>query len=181
MFDKLVELFVDSIKLFRLFIVIQPYEKGVIVRLGKFRRISEPGVVWVIPFGIDEVFASPAYFQTMTIGPQSLVTKDGREIVVSTLVTHFVGDHEKHFITISGGEQAIEDTAYGVVARFTMERTWDELHSEGVSRELTTLMRQAIDDYGVKVKRAQIIDLTRSRSIRLIQHIGNKLAVATKE
>lgn len=180
MFDKLVEFVIDSIKLFRVFIVIQEYEKGVVLRFGRYRKVAEPGLQWVIPFGVDEVFSSPAFIQTMKIGPQSLVTHDGKQVVVSALVTHFVEDHKKHLLTISGGEQAIEDTAYGVLARFVMEQDWDALHAVDASRELTTKMRQATDDYGVKVKRAQIIDLTISRSIRLIAHEMNNLRVDTK-
>lgn len=181
MFDKLIDLVIDSIKLFRVFVVIPEFEKGVILRFGKYRAVKDPGIAWIIPLGVDEVYSSPAYIQTMTIGPQSLVTKDGREIVVSTLVTHYVDKHDVHLLSVQGGEQAIEDTAYGVVAKFVMEQTWQELTGDDTSTRLTNKMRLSVDDYGVKVKKAQIIDLTKSRSLRLIQHVGNKLAVAAKE
>ena len=170
MFDKLIDLIISSIKLFRLFVVIREFERGVILRFGKFRKVAEPGIAWICPLGVDCVYDSPAYVLTMIVGPQSLNTKDNKEVVVSVLVTYLVFDHKLHLISIQGQEQSIEDISYGVVAKFVMDRTWDELLHEDVSKELTKQMRQRADDYGVKVKNAQIVDFTKSRSIRLISH-----------
>ena|ERR1700674_4696817 len=170
MFDKLVELLIDSIKLFRLFVTIHAFEAGVVLRFGKFHRVVGPGLVWIWPFDVDEVYFAPTHILTMVIGPQSLTTKDGKQVVVSTMITHFVKDPKLYLLTIQGSESAVEDTAYGVVAKFVMDRSWDDLMHEDLTKELTQKMRQRADDYGVSVKQAQIIDLTPSRSIRLIQH-----------
>lgn len=183
MFDKLIDLLIQSIKLFRLFVIVREFERGVVLRWGRYVRVKEPGLLWVLPFGVDAVLESPAYVQTMRIGPQSLMTKVGedgrrRTVVVSTLITFLVEDHKKFILLIQGGETAIEDTAYGVVAEFVMKRTYEELLAEDVAKELTLRMRQGADDYGVKVKSAKIIDLTESRSLRLISHDPTKLAAA---
>jgi len=174
MFDKLIELIINFIHLFRVFVTVPQYDRGCILRLGKFKKVVEPGPSWVIPLGIDVLYPIPNYVQTMIVGPQSLVTTDNIEVVVSTLISFYVKDPEKFLVTIEGGDNVIEDTTYGVVSKLVMGSSWSQLREDDVPRKLTERMRANADKYGVGIKSAQLVDLTRARSIRLVSHPANK-------
>src|SRR5436190_17142174 len=123
MFDKLIELIVQFIHLFRIYTTVKQFDRGVVLRLGKFHRVVEPGPVWLIPMAVDSVWDIPNYIQTMIVGPQSIITSDNVEVVVSTLISFFVKDPKKFLITIEGGDNVIEDTAYGVVSAIVTRNT----------------------------------------------------------
>ncbi len=166
--DKLIDLLVGWIKLLRLFVIVPPYESVIMLRWGKVHRNRPGGLHWVIPFDVDRPHIIPKYLQTMIVGPQSLATKDNVEIVVSTLVTFQVTNDVTYFISINGGEQAISDIAHGIVAKYVMEHTWTQLRDGEMERILVTRMRARGVQYGVRIATTQIVDLTRSRSYRII-------------
>lgn len=168
MFDKLVDLLITWVKLLRIFVVCPPYEMIVITRFGTVHRIKGPGGAhWIIPFDVDEVYGVPMFLQTMVIGPQSLQTKDGIEVVVRTLVSFTVEDSKKYLITIQGGEQAIQDTAYGIVAKYIRAHTWEDLKDPETERRLLKDMRARAKKYGVEVQDTQLTDLTKAKTFRI--------------
>jgi len=177
MFDRLIDLIVQFINLFRFFCVIRDFEGGCILRLGKFHRMARRGWNWMIPFDIEECFFTTIVPETMIIGPQSLVTKDGKQVIASTVVTFKVIDPKTFLLEISGALQTMEDASYGAIATTIMTRTWQELCEMDISNEAAKAIRKQAKRYGVEVIQAQIADLTLSRSIRLIQEHPNKFSI----
>lgn len=174
MFDKLVDLLVSSLRLFQCFTVIPAYGGGVILRLGVFHRMAGPGFHWLWPFRIEDALSTNVVPETMIVGPQSLTTKDGVPLVISTIVTFSVDDVKKYLLEIEGASHVIEDAAYGIVAQLIMEHTWHELISMNMPNELSKDTRRQAKRYGVYVLQVQIADFTRSRSIRLISAHANQ-------
>lgn len=171
MFDKLVDLLVQFIHLFFIATVVQQYAGGVILRFGKFHRIVEPGFHWMWPFRIEEALTINVVPETMPVGPQSLTTKDGVSVIISTVTTFRIVDVKTFLLEIEGAGQVIEDAVYGIVAAFVMERTWAELQAIELANELSKIVRRKAKVYGVEIITVQIADWTRSRSLRLMQQV----------
>lgn len=171
MLDKLVELVSQFLHLFQFFTVVPCYGSGVILRFGKFHRMAAPGFHWMWPFRIEVCMSTNVVPETMPVGPQSLTTKDGTAVVISSVVTFQIDDVKKFLLEIEGAGQVIEDATYGIVAQFVMAHTWAELVAEGMdmANELSKAVRRNARKYGVDVMTVQIADFTRSRSFRLMQ------------
>lgn len=173
MFDKLVELFIQFIELFQFFFVVRAYERGLVLRFGKFHRLVEPGLHWRWPFRVEIDLLVNVVPETVTIGPQSLTTKDEQSIIVASVVTYRISDVRTFLLDIEGAHQVIEDSACGTVAQFVLGRTWEELKAVDVNNELTKKVRSLAKRYGVEVLNVQVTDFTRSRSIRLVAAMGH--------
>lgn len=171
MFDRLIDLIIQFARLFQVFAVLRCYQGGVILRFGKFHRMAKVGVNWVLPFTIDELIHCNIVVETMLVGPQSLVTKDARSVVISTVVTFKVEDPKVFLLEIEGANRVIEDSTFGEVSDWVTERTWQELVESDVANKLSIKLRRRAKAYGVDVQRVQVVDLTPSRSIRLMQSI----------
>lgn len=169
MFDKLIEVLVQFVHLFFFLVVVKDYQRGVVLRWGKFNRELLPGGHWKIPFAVEACLLTNVVPETMTVGPQSLTTRDQKAVVVSTVVTFEIDDARHFLLGIEGGHQVIEDASYGMVSEFVLARTWAELCTMDVGDELTKAVRRKARQYGVRILRVQVCDLTVSRSIRLIQ------------
>jgi regulator of protease activity HflC (stomatin/prohibitin superfamily) len=168
-FDKLVDLLVQFIELFQFWQVVPAYAQAVVLRLGKFHRLTDPGFHWKWPFCIEISHQVNVVPSTMAVGPQSLTTRDGTSIVIATVVTYRISDVKTYFLEIEGASQVIEDATYGLVAQFIMGRTWDELRGDtDMDNDLSIKVRRAAKKYGVEILTVQIADFTRSRSYRLM-------------
>lgn len=176
MFDKLIDLVIQFIRLFQCFAVLRCYQGGVILRFGKLHRDAKIGFNWKWPFDIEEMIHTNIVTETMLVGPQSLVTKDKKHIIISTVVTFKVDNPRVFLLEIEGANRVIEDSTFGEVSDWVTERTWDELVESDVANKLSIKLRKRAKGYGVDVIRVQIVDLTESLSIRLMQSISTSYA-----
>ncbi len=173
MFDKLVDLLKQFGRFFVFWYVMDPYEGGVILRLGKFHRMAKVGWNWLLPFVIEREIGCTTATTTLLVGPQSLMTKDGKQIVISTVITATVEEPKLFILEINGGMSALDDAATGVVSRLVMEHSLEDLLKMDIANELTKDVRRFAKPWGVGISRVQLSDFTVMRSIRLLQSMAH--------
>ena len=173
MFDKLVDLIKQFGRFFVFWYIMDPYEGGVILRLGKFHRMAKIGLNWIIPFLVERELGCNVATNTLIVGPQSLMTKCGKQVVITTVITCTVEDPKQFILEINGGMSALDDAATGVVSRLIMEHTFDEILAMDIANELTKDVRRFAKPWGVGITRVQLSDFTVMRSIRLLQSMAH--------
>jgi regulator of protease activity HflC (stomatin/prohibitin superfamily) len=169
MFDKLVDLLVQFIHLFKFWVILTEWEEGFILRWGKFNRMVGPGFHWRLPFNIDNTYYASNNMMTRIVGPQSLTTKDDVSLIVSVVITERVEDVKKFIMECTHGRSIIEDSTYGAVATIIHDRTWNELREIDLARQLEITVRRQAKKYGVDIIQLQLVDFTKSKSLRLMQ------------
>lgn len=170
MFDKLIDVILQFIKLFQFWTVVRPYCYGVRVRLGKFHATLGPGFHWMIPFNVDVLYWDSVVTETMRTKPQSLTTKDGKEVVISSVVTFRIRDIKTFLLDVENRNAVVEDSAYGATSAFVMKKTYTELEAmEDIGHELAKVVRNQAKKYGAEIISVQLVDFASCRSLRLIQ------------
>ena len=67
--------------------VLQEYERGVVFRLGRVRgRAKGPGLIILLPFGIDRMRKVTIQTVAMNVPPQDVITKDNVTMRVDAVV-----------------------------------------------------------------------------------------------
>lgn len=171
MLDRLIDLILDSLSLFKFWEVIEPYEQAVVTRLGLYHRTLEPGFHWVIPFAIERAIGDSVVPVTHALNPQSLTTADGRSVVVRAVITRSIVDIQKALLECEGVENVLVDSAVGAVADAVRAHGWDDLSSKEFAAALTAEVRDRARPWGVKIHRVQLADISASRSLRLWQGV----------
>ena len=100
MFDKLVDVLLQFINLFKLWVIITDWEMGIIMRLGKFNRMAPPGFHWRLPFGIENTYYSNTNMMTRIVGPQSLTTRDDVSVIISVVITEQIEDVKRNWVLL---------------------------------------------------------------------------------
>ena len=167
MFDRLVDLLVQCISLFKAWEVVACYQAGVVLRFGKHNRNLGPGIHWIWPMGIEHVFVAHTVTNTTNLGVQSLTTKDGHSISISGLLTWKIVDAPKFLLEVEGGQEAIADLTFGAVADQVQSSTWAQVSEAEFPARVATKLRRRAGRYGIEIERLQFSDLTRCRSLRL--------------
>ena len=117
----LLQLFVEFIGLFQFFTVVDQFERGVILRFGKFNRVINPGLHFMLPLNIDKAITHEVVMTARETDEQSLTTNDGKKIVVSTLVVYTLEDIRKILLEVEEAETVLENYAYGVITELVTE------------------------------------------------------------
>jgi regulator of protease activity HflC (stomatin/prohibitin superfamily) len=171
MLDRLIDLILQWVEWLLPFAVIDQFERGVVLRLGVFQRLVEPGFHWVVPFGIDRVLTDNVVPRTHNLGAQSLPTKDGHMIVLSAVVTLRIHDVKKAILEVEHVDDAVKDSCYAEIATVVHRHTWDEIQGgEDIADELLRACRKRAFQYGVEVMRVQLSDLAKTRTYRLMSN-----------
>lgn len=167
MFDKLVDLLVQFVDLFKFVRFVYPWQRGIVLRLGNYARTVEPGWRFVAPFHIEQLMTEHVVVTTTNLPAQSLTTEDGVSVVVGAVVTWHCADVKKLLLEVEGRFEAVADTVLGVVASCVAGTTWDGLTSEAFLRRVTRLARVRAKRYGIAIDEVAFSDLARCRSLRL--------------
>lgn len=170
MFDRLVELIIEFLHLFQFLVVMKDYEKGVLLRFGRFVKVLEPGLHCIYPFAIDYVIHEAVVPTTHSLGDEATCTKDGKTAAFHAVVTYQVRDIRKAMLDVFDTDHAVRDACAGEIGKLMRERTWEELqHSEALLDDLTAACRKRGFRYGIEIMSVQLASLALAKNIRLMQ------------
>jgi len=176
------------LKLFFFAFTLHADQRGVVLRFGRINREVGPGFHWKFPFDIDEVYCREITPTVMVVGPQSLTTKDDVSVVISMIVTFRIEDVKVEIFEVQGSRAVIEDAMLGAVSSFVTKHTWGELRNADQDLDsespadidkkaagIARVARRRAKKYGVNIIDVQFVDVSKSRSLRLIGHEASGL------
>ena len=91
---------VGAVSLFTSIRVLFEYERGVVFRLGKLTRAKGPGLIFMVPFGLERMKKMDLRIVALDIAPQDTITKDNVSVRVNAVVYFRVADPTKAVIEI---------------------------------------------------------------------------------
>lgn len=168
MFDKLIEFLFGWLGHLKFLVVVDCYQRAVVLRFGRFNRELDPGVHWLIPLGVEHALCDTVVANTAHLRDQSLITSDGKDVSLSAVITYKIDDVRKFLLEVEGAHNAIVDIAYGALAEWVAQNTLDALRDPKNWRKLATVIRNAGTEYGINIMRVKLADITRSRTLRLL-------------
>lgn len=167
MFDRLLDIIQGIWVALIPWVVLQPYESGVLIRLGKFKRVLEPGFHWVWPLHIDHVWEDHTTPRTHHISGLATTTKDGKAIGFDAIVTYQINDIEKALLRVTDVKDAVIDTCTGVIGTVLSDVTWEDILHGKAAEELVKPCRARGWKWGIEVMSVQLAGVCLVKNIRL--------------
>lgn len=165
---KLVEWVVQFFELFRFIRIINAWEVGIVLRLGRFSRVLPPGPHFVWPFAIEAVATEWSTPQVKLLPAQSLTTADNKSIILAGMVTWRCVDVHKLLVETGGHEAVLLDACPGTITEIVARTVWTDLVSEKFQKELLRRVRHRARKCGIEVDEVQLSDLSVSKTLRLV-------------
>ena len=142
--------------------VVPQQEAWVVERLGKFYEVMEPGLNIIIPF-VDRVAYKHCLKEVPLDTPsQVCITKDNTQLSVDGVLFFQVTDPKLASYGTSNFVEAItqlsQTTLRSVVGKMELDRTFEE--RDQINKEVVAAIDEAALNWGVKVLRYEIKDLT---------------------
>jgi regulator of protease activity HflC (stomatin/prohibitin superfamily) len=141
--------------------ILWEYERGVIFRLGKLTRAKGPGLIFLIPFGIERLRKMDLRIVALDIPPQDTITKDNVSLSVNAVVYFRVADPAKSVVEIEDYYFATSQLAQTTLRSVIGQSELDELLAE--REQINEIVRRIIDEgtdpWGVEVTGVEIKDI----------------------
>lgn len=149
--------------------IINPYEKGLVERLGKYQRTVDSGLTLIIPF-LEKITKVDMREQVVDIPPQAVITKDNVVVEVDAVVYYEITDPVKVTYNVVNFWMAATKLAQTNLRNLVGDMALDEslTSREVINTTLREILDDATDKWGVKVARVELqkieppVDVTES-------------------
>ncbi len=137
--------------------ILKEYERGVILRLGRFHKTKGPGIIIVWPI-IDKMFRISLRVITHDVPPQDIISRDNVSVKVNAVVFYRVFDPQKAVIEVENYMYATSQLAQTTMRSVLGQAELDELLSarDKINQHLQTLLDKATDAWGIKVTNVEV-------------------------
>jgi regulator of protease activity HflC (stomatin/prohibitin superfamily) len=141
--------------------VLFEYERGVIFRLGKLTRAKGPGLIFLVPFGVERMRKMDLRIVALDIAPQDTITKDNVSVRVNAVVYFRVADPTKAVIEIEDYYFATSQLAQTTLRSVIGQSELDELlaERERINEVVREIIDEGTDKWGIEVTGVEIKDI----------------------
>jgi regulator of protease activity HflC (stomatin/prohibitin superfamily) len=163
--------------------IVRPTQRGLIERLGKYKKLADPGFHWIIPV-IDRLFMVNVTEQMVDAEPQEIITNDNLNASVDAQV----------YFRVKADEESVKGSMYNVnnykwqivnLARTTLRNiigtlTLKSANSERgkINSELYKTLHNETKSWGIEIVRTELKEIDPPRDV---QETMNKVVKAENE
>lgn len=174
--------------------VIKQSKVGIIMRLGKFLKVADTGVHFLVPFLDTMSYVIDLRENVVDFPPQPVITKDNVTMQIDTVVYYKVTDPGRYVFEIANPITAIENLTATTLRNIIGELDLDETLTSRdiINTKMRVILDEATDKWGIKVNRVELknimpphdIQVTMEKQMRaererreaILQAEGNKSA-----
>jgi regulator of protease activity HflC (stomatin/prohibitin superfamily) len=137
------------------------YERGVVFRLGKLTRAKGPGLIFLVPFGVERMRKMDLRIVALDIAPQDTITKDNVSVRVNAVVYFRVADPTKAVVEIEDYYFATSQLAQTTLRSVIGQSELDELlaERERINEVVREIIDEGTDQWGIEVTGVEIKDI----------------------
>ncbi len=154
-------LFVSSVR------VVNEYERGVVLRLGRYAGTRPPGLNLIVPV-IDRMIRVDLRVVTREIPPQEVITRDNVPIKVDAVIYYRVVDPAQAVLNVGDYESAVFNLAQTTLRSVLGEVELDEVLAkrEELSERIKGIIDEKTRDWGVRIVDVEIRDVVLPEEMR---------------
>ncbi|CZR96260.1 MULTISPECIES: SPFH domain-containing protein [unclassified Clostridioides] len=149
--------------------VIKQSKVGIIMRLGKFQKVADTGVHFLIPFLDQMAYVIDLREIVIDFPPQPVITKDNVTMQIDTVVYYKVTDPVRYVFEIANPIAAIENLTATTLRNIIGELDLDETLTSRdiINVKMRTILDEATDKWGIKVNRVELKNIMPPHDIQV--------------
>lgn len=141
--------------------IAQQWEKVVVLRLGKFDRVSGPGLFWTIPIIEQNVMRVDGRMRVTTFGAEETLTSDLVPLNVNAVLFWMVRDAKAACTEVNDFTRAVELAAQTALRDAIGRANVAEvaIRRQQLDRELKKALEEKCADWGITVLSVEVRDI----------------------
>jgi regulator of protease activity HflC (stomatin/prohibitin superfamily) len=142
--------------------VLREYERAVVFRLGRARKdLGGPGLLLLLPFGIDRTRVVDTRIQAIQIQSQEVITRDNISIVVGAVVYANVASPRHAVLEVEEFLPATLQLAATTLRAVVGKMELDDIlaNREGINAEVRGILDTRTEQWGVEITAVELKDI----------------------
>lgn len=153
----IVLLFITLIALARSARIVKQYEKGLVLRLGKYRNTVDSGLTFLLPV-VEDMLKVDMRERVINVEPQKVITKDNVSVTVDAVIYYRISDPVKATFEVQNFAYAATTLAQTNLRNLIGDKSLDETLTarDTINANLRLVLDEATNTWGVKVTRVEV-------------------------
>ncbi|PIZ66615.1 SPFH/Band 7/PHB domain protein [Candidatus Roizmanbacteria bacterium CG_4_9_14_0_2_um_filter_39_13] len=137
--------------------IVQQQERGIVLRLGKYKALADPGLNLVMPY-IESMIKVDMRERVINVDPQKVITKDNVSVTVDAVIYYKIVDPVKAEFEVEDFGNAATTLAQTNLRNIVGDKTLDETLTarDHINTSLRLVLDEATNGWGVKVTRVEV-------------------------
>mgnify|MGYP001120983408 CR=1 FL=1 len=150
-------LFIALIALARAARIVSQYEKGLVMRLGKYKATADSGLTFLVPV-IEDMVKVDMRERVINVDPQKVITKDNVSVTVDAVIYYRISDPVKATFEVQNFAYAATTLAQTNLRNLIGDKSLDETLTarDLINANLRAVLDEATNTWGVKVTRVEV-------------------------
>jgi regulator of protease activity HflC (stomatin/prohibitin superfamily) len=150
-------LFIALFSLARSARVVAQFEKGLVLRLGRYRNTVGSGLTFLVPV-IEDMIKVDMRERVINVEPQKVITKDNVSVTVDAVIYYRIIDPVKATFEVQNFAYAATTLAQTNLRNLIGDKMLDEtlVARDTINANLRTVLDEATNTWGVKVTRVEV-------------------------
>jgi len=141
-------------------VIIQEYETGVYMRLGRFVKNFDPGLHFVIPF-ISRVYRVDTRVLTIDLGRKEVMTKDLSPTVIEAIIQYRIESPEKSIFKYEKYKNTLSQISHTTMRKLALAHDLEDLirNQNRVNDQFKILLEKEFMPMGIVLNRTEIKEI----------------------
>jgi regulator of protease activity HflC (stomatin/prohibitin superfamily) len=143
--------------------VVDQYERGVILTLGKYTGTRQPGLTWILTFlGIQRMFKIDIRTKVVDVPNQEAITRDNVSVTINAVIYYRLVDAAKAKLEVEDFAHAVLQLAQTTMRNASGEVTLDELlaNRDKISARIKEIVDKSSEAWGIQISDVELKDIT---------------------
>jgi regulator of protease activity HflC (stomatin/prohibitin superfamily) len=168
--------------------VVAQFEKGLVMRLGRYRATADSGLTFLVPV-IEDMVKVDMRERVINVEPQKVITKDNVSVTVDAVIYYRIIDPVKATFEVQNFAYAATTLAQTNLRNLIGDKSLDETLTarDVINANLRNVLDEATNTWGVKVTRVEVqkidppADITEAMSRQMKAERDKRAAILESE
>ena len=137
--------------------VLNEYERGVTLTLGRFTGVKGPGLVFLIP-GVQQMFRMSTRVVVLDVPPQDVITRDNISVKVNAVIYFRVVDPQAAVLNVENYMYATSQLAQTTLRSVLGQQELDDLlaQRDKINKNLQEILDLHTEPWGIKISSVEV-------------------------
>ncbi len=137
--------------------VLNEYERGVTLTLGRFTGVKGPGLIFLIP-GVQQMFRMSTRVVVLDVPPQDVITRDNISVKVNAVIYFRVVDPQAAVLNVENYMYATSQLAQTTLRSVLGQQELDDLlaQRDKINKNLQEILDLHTEPWGIKISSVEV-------------------------
>ncbi|HOW88951.1 MAG TPA: slipin family protein [Elusimicrobiales bacterium] len=137
--------------------VLNEYERGVVLTLGRFTGVRGPGLVFILP-GIQQMFRLSTRVVVLDVPPQDVITRDNISVKVNAVIYFRVINPQTAVLNVENYMYATSQLAQTTLRSVLGQQELDDLlaNRDKINKNLQEILDLHTEPWGIKISSVEV-------------------------